>query len=65
MFKLIVLAIHDKKSGMRDKVFELNLEAETQEDAELRALLWLNYCPNDIVMLLDPETLFMMQLEAL
>lgn len=55
MFKLVVLAVHDFKSGMLDKEARGNFDFETSNQAELRALLWLMYCPNDIVMLVEVE----------
>lgn len=49
--KLIILCIYDKLTGWSPKEFELPTEFESQSQAELRALLWLSYRPNDLVML--------------
>lgn len=57
MHRLTVLAIHDPKSGMPDKEFADLTEYDNQGQAELRALRWLMYCPNDIVMLHEEEVL--------
>lgn len=51
MLSLTILCVYDPKSEMPDKEFELPTEFETSSQAELRALRWLTYRPNDIIML--------------
>lgn len=51
MYKLVILCLFDRMSGMKNREARGNFEFETREAAELRALLWLNYCPFDIVMI--------------
>lgn len=51
MYNLNILAIHDPASGLEDKEILDPTDYETSSQAELRALRWLTYCPNDIVML--------------
>ena len=51
-----MVAIHIKMSGLPDKVIEDSVEYETESQAELRALRWLLYCPDDIVMIYEPQT---------
>lgn len=53
MHKLAILAVHDAKAGLPDREVQGAFEFDTVEQAELRALLWLLYCPNDIVMLIN------------
>jgi hypothetical protein len=51
MYKITVLCIFDPLSKMDDSEMALPTEYETSSKAELRALRWLLYRPNDIVML--------------
>lgn len=55
MFKLVVLCKYDPKANMPDKEFEIPTEFEDSPAAELRAMRWLLYRPNDIVMLEEFE----------
>lgn len=55
MFKLVILAIHDRKARMPDRVARGNFEYDTQKAAEERGAQWLRYCPNDIVMIVGAE----------
>lgn len=50
-FKLVVLCIFDPWAKMKDAVTVLDPGFDNSAQAELRALLWLTYRPNDIVML--------------
>ena len=50
MFKLIIFCVYDPKAQMKPSEVELDQEYN-QGQAELRALRWLTYRPNDIVML--------------
>lgn len=50
MFKLIILCVFEPKAQMADSEQILG-EFDTSSHAELRALRWLTYRPNDIVML--------------
>lgn len=56
MFKLVILNRYDPLSKMPDKEFELDTDFATSSAAELRALRWLLYRPNDYVMLIELET---------
>lgn len=56
MFKLIILCIFDPFAQMADSEAILDPGFERQDQAELRALLWLKYRPNDIVMLESVST---------
>lgn len=53
MHKLVILEVFDPWSKMPDRESKNVFEFERQSRAELRALLWLLYRPNDIVMLVD------------
>jgi hypothetical protein len=53
MFQLIIFCVFDRMSQMDDKEFVLPTEYETSAHAELRALRWMMYRPNDIVMLVS------------
>ena len=55
MFHLFILCIFDRMAQMPDKEFVLPTEYEYANQAELRALRWLLYRPNDIVMLVELE----------
>lgn len=55
MFQLTVLCVHDPKAEMPDKEFEIPKDFEYLSKAEARALRWLTYRPNDIVMLHEEE----------
>jgi hypothetical protein len=50
MFKLIIFCVYDPWARMKNTEVELDQEYN-QGQAELRALRWLIYRPNDIVML--------------
>ena len=50
MFKLIILCKYDLLANMKTDVVELDQEYN-EAQAELRALRWLLYRPNDLVML--------------
>lgn len=56
MHKLVIYTVRAEKLGIPDKEVQGEFEFETVEQAELRALLWLLYCPNDIVMYHEIET---------
>lgn len=56
MFKLVILAIHDPLANMEDKVFEIDTDFADSSGAELRAMRWLLYRPNDIIMLQEIQT---------
>ena len=56
MYKLVVLCRYDPLTKAPDQEQALNHEFETSALAELRALLWLHYRPNDLVMLVEIET---------
>lgn len=49
-YKLIIICIYEPMAKMKETEVELD-EEYTQNQAELRALRWLTYRPNDIVML--------------
>lgn len=53
MHKLVIWTKHDPLAGIPDREAAGAFEFEKFEQAELRALLWLLYCPNDIVMYLE------------
>lgn len=53
MYNLIMVAKHDRLTGWEDKVILDTTDYPTSSQAELRALRWLSYCPNDIVMLVE------------
>lgn len=53
MYKLTVLCIFDKLTGWTPKEFALPTEFDNSSQAELRAMRWLMYRPNDIVMLVS------------
>lgn len=55
MAKLEIYETRQPKLGVPHKKFEKALEFDTSSQAELRALLWLTYCPDDIVMLVEEE----------
>lgn len=55
MHKLVVYAVREPKLGVPNKEIQGNFEFETAAQAELRALLWLMYCPKDIVMYHEVE----------
>lgn len=50
MFKLIIFCVYDPFSKMKPTEVELD-EEYTEDQAALRALRWLLYRPNDIVMM--------------
>jgi len=51
MFKLVILCVFDILTRQESEVHTMRQDFETSAQAELRALLWLQYRPNDIVML--------------
>lgn len=53
MFKLVVLCVFDPVADLPDKVFEAINAFNTSDQAERRALRWLAYRPNDIIMLVE------------
>lgn len=53
MYKLIILCRYAALTGWSDKEFVLDTEFDTTSQAELRALRWLIYRPDDIVMLVE------------
>lgn len=53
MFKLVVLCVYEPIAKLPDKAFEAVNAFSTSEQAEKRALRWLAYRPNDIVMLVE------------
>jgi hypothetical protein len=53
MFALTILCMYDKLTGWPPAPFHLSTEFDTSAQAELRALRWLMYRPNDIIMLLE------------
>lgn len=57
MFKLTILCIFDPMAQMEDAEMALPTEFETESQAKLRALRWLMYRPNDIVMLVETADL--------
>lgn len=56
MFRLAVLCVFDPMAKMPDREEILSTEFDTEDQACLRALLWLEYRPNDIIMLVEAET---------
>lgn len=55
MYALTILCKYDKLTGWTPKEFHLPTEFDTSAQAELRALRWLMYRPNDVVMLLEAQ----------
>ena len=53
MLKLVVVTVFPPELGMPDKVFNALNSFNTSEQAERRALRWLEHRPNDIVMLVE------------
>lgn len=53
MYKLTILCRYEKLANMPDKEFEIPTDFDTSSQAELRAMRWLTYRPNDIVMLTE------------
>lgn len=51
MFKLIILCKYHDLTGWSDQEFALPTEFDTSSQAELRALRWMLYRPDDIIML--------------
>lgn len=54
MYKLVIWAKYSQSSKMADRKVPGAFEYESSSHAELRALRWLIYCPEDIVMLVGP-----------
>ena len=53
VLKLVVVTVFPPELGMPDKVFNALNSFNTSEQAERRALRWLEHRPNDIVMLVE------------
>lgn len=53
MHTLVIYAVRAPEFKVPDKEVDAYFEYETADQAELRALLWLLYCPNDIVMYVE------------
>jgi hypothetical protein len=53
MFKLVIVTVFSPVADMPDKVFDAINSFKTSEQAERRALRWLEHRPNDIVMLVE------------
>lgn len=53
MFALSILCIFEPLAEMPNQVVHLPTEFENPDRAALRAMRWLMYRPNDIVMLLE------------
>lgn len=51
MYHLVILCVFDPFAKMNDREVQLDTEYEYSSQAELRALRWLEYRPNDIIML--------------
>lgn len=56
MYELYIYVVPDPLAQLPPFEKKAQYEFETSEQAELRALLYLSYCPNDIVMLVEFET---------
>jgi hypothetical protein len=63
MYRLVILAIHHPKARKPDHEVKGHFEYDSSSQAELRALRWLMYCPDDIVMLLTPEDVYRLENE--
>ncbi len=55
MYELVIFAQFDPKSKMAAKEVAGDFAYRTLLKAEERAVKYLTYCPNDIVMLVGPE----------
>lgn len=55
MHKLVILCVFDPYARMADREYVVPEDYDTSSQAELRALRWLMYRPNDIVMLVEVE----------
>lgn len=53
MYELVILAIHDPRAKMADKIVPGHFSYSLASRAEDRAVRYLSYCPNDIVMLVE------------
>lgn len=58
MFALTMVAIHTPLAEMPDAVIYDRTEYDNESQAELRALRWLSYAPDDIVMLHDDSEVY-------
>lgn len=56
MYELHIYVEFDPLAKIPPREQSLPYEFETSDQAELRALLYLSYCPNDIVMLVEFKT---------
>lgn len=55
MHKLVIMTVHNPLADLQDREAAGAFEFDTEEQAILRGLLWLNYCPDDVVMILELE----------